>query len=668
MQRLFILFLLCLVLQTGYGHKKDTLLVKEIEFVENRQQWDNAVLFKAKLSNGAVFAEQNCITYAILNGKQLHDFYQTKVNPTIQHSGIINGSAYKVHFMGGNEMVQVRGTEQTSYYQNYFIGKDQNKWASKVPVYHSIVYENLYNEINLQFYQQEQYLKYEFVVKVGGNPNDIRLRYEGVKNLTLQKEELIVGLEVGQVMELKPIAYQINEQGDTLSVECHYILRKDEVAFQLGHYDTSLPLTIDPTLIFSSYSGSSADNWGYTATYDLAGNLYGGGIVHNVGYPITVGAFQVNFAGGDCDIAISKFDALGSFLHYSTYLGGTDIDMPHSMFVNGNNELYLYGTTGSADFPVTPNAYDTSFHGGSRVVLSTRKVFVNGSDMIISKFNQDGTTLLASTYIGGSGNDGLNTGQPLCKNYADDNRGEIVIDKNSNVYVVSCTFSTDFPVTSGVFQPLNNGGKEACILKMNHNLTNMIWSSYYGGNGQEAGYSIELSSDQSLYICGGTNSLNLPITQNAYQTTYGGGSADGFIAHISKNGNQLLQATYFGKSGYDQTYLVKSNRADFPHVYGQTDATGSAWIENAPWYILSGGQFITKFSPLLDTIIWSTTFGTGNGGPDISPVGGFVPKYLHVGMGKQPHQWIWRYQWLANYRRCFSKHHRQQRLLFYLHQ
>ena len=199
---------------------------------------------------------------------------------------------------------------------------------------------------------------------------------------------------------------------------------------------------IDPTVVFSSYSGSTADNWGYTATYDSHGNLYGGGIVFGVGYPLVpaLGAYQTDFAG-DVDIAISKFDATGSFLHYSTYIGGTAADIPHSLYVNDNDELYIFGTTGSADFPVTADAFDTSVNGGPNISLSTSMDFPAGSDIFVAKLSADGTQLPASTYIGGSGNDGVNTASGLRKNYADDNRGEIIVDGNSNVYVVSSTSS-----------------------------------------------------------------------------------------------------------------------------------------------------------------------------------------------------------------------------------
>jgi len=619
---LFFSFLM--INQYIYAHNRDSLHVTHLEFVENRNQWHSNVLFKAKFANGALFAEKNCITYILLNSSQLESFVAAKNNPALSFSGNIDAAAYKMNFIGANEAVKVFGKDELPYYHNYYIGNDKNKWASNVPVFHDIYYENIYPGIDLTFFQDHDYLKYEFIVKKSAAPEAISLHYDGVKSITLNHDNLIITTGVGDVVELKPRAYQIDKNGDTIVVDCQYQVTKQLVSFKLGIYDKDLALVIDPTIIFSSYSGSTADNWGYTATYDDLGNLYGGGIVFGLGYPLTTGVYQTTYAGGDCDIGISKFDATGSFLHYSTYLGGSGVDIPNSLYVNDNDELYVLGTTGSSDFPITTGAFDSTFGGGTTYILSSVLNFTNGSDIVVVKFNQNGQNLIGSTYIGGTNNDGLNTSSGLKKNYGDEARGEIIIDINSNVYVASSTLSTDFPATNGVFQPQHNGGlQDACIIKINQNLTNMIWASYLGGSGNEGGYSIVLSSDNTIYVCGGTNSADFPTTSDVIQQTYAGGTSgsapDGFVTHINENGTQILKSTFLGESGYDQAYLIKNDKFDCPHIFGQTAAPDSFWIKNAGWYVVGGGQFLTKLTPELDSIIWSTAFGTGNGGPDISP-------------------------------------------------
>ncbi|HRS54579.1 MAG TPA: PKD domain-containing protein, partial [Bacteroidales bacterium] len=246
--------------------------------------------------------------------------------------------------------------------------------------------------------------------------------------------------------------------------------------------------------------------------------------------------------------------------------------------------------------------------------------FPQGSDIVISRLSADGTNLLSSTYVGGSGNDGLNVPWPLKHNYADEVRGEIKIDKNDNIYVVSSTHSANFPITSGAFQTTFGGGtQDACIFKMDYNLSNMIWASFLGGNGNDAAYSLVLDNTDNIYVAGGTTSKNFPTTNGTLNPNYIGGSSDGFITRIDKNGSQILQSTYFGAAKYDQIYLIQNDKKGYIYVVGQVDSSGNALIHNAAWNKPDGGQFIAKLDKKLSNLIWSTTFGTGSKKPDISP-------------------------------------------------
>lgn len=620
--RLSILLGICIgILSNGYCHKRDSLALKQLCFITNHGQWEEQVLYKAKLNGAVLFAEADRLTIVLPNQEQLNRFLEAKMDAHVTHDGLIDVSAYQMIFKGCQSSCTISGLDKLSSHHNYFLGKESQRWASHVPLYHELSYRNLYKGINLHLFQQGNKLKYEFVVAVGADPQEIVIEYAGANSLALSNGNLLVKTDMGQTLEMAPFAYQLDERGDTLVVSCKFKLGKNTISYQTGDYDKSKALIIDPTLIFSSYSGSTADNWGFTATYDKHGNLYGGGIAFGIGYPTQVGHhYQIDYAGGGCDVAISKFDSTGSQLYYSTYLGGNASECPHSMFVNDNDELYVFGTTGSSNFPVTAQAYDDSFNGGASVTVNTSVTFPYGSDIFVAKFSADGDSLLASTYIGGSSNDGLNTGQPLKKNYADESRGEIIVDGQSNVYVVSCTFSDDFPTTLGCFQPISGSGKDGCVLKLDQNLSHLIWSSYLGGSGNEACYSMDLASDNSIYLCGGTTSTNLNTTPFSVQNTYGGGNCDGFVAHISENGDQLLQCSYLGKTGYDQCYLLKLSRNNHPYIFGQTSAVGTAWWVNTLYGQPGGGQFLTHLTPELDSIIWSTAYGTGNDQePDISP-------------------------------------------------
>ena len=233
--------------------------------------------------------------------------------------------------------------------------------------------------------------------------------------------------------------------------------------------------------------------------------------------------------------------------------------------------------------------------------------YVNGSDIIISKFSADGTDLLASTFVGGDGNDGVNTSAGLKFNYADEMRGEILLDQNGDVIVASCTYSDNFPIVDG-FQVVPNGGQEGCVFKMNNNLESMIWSTYIGGSSGDAAYSLDIDSNNDIYVCGGTESSDFYFTSGVYQPNNAGGDADGFIFKILENGTNIPYSTYYGSEVYDQIYFVEIDDEDFVYVYGQTSASASTFIQNANYGTPNSGMLISKFNSVLNFREWSTVF------------------------------------------------------------
>lgn len=606
--------------------------VKEIEFIENKNQWDSKVEFFAKLNEANIWFENDRITFDLFKPSDLDKFFNGKFlneeERKLQNfDGSVNSHAYAMKFVNSNSNVRVEGKGVLPHFLNYFIGNDESKWASEVRVFDEALYKSLYEGIDLRIYSHEGKLKYDYIVAVGTNPDVIKIEFEGLESFEIRNNNLLMHTSVNTVEQMQPYAYQEIE-GEVQEVKCEFRIRNNKLIYVFPNsYNKNYELIIDPVLIFSSYSGSNADNWGYTATYDLSGNLYAGGNAFNVGYPVTLGAFQTNFAKGSCDIVISKFNSIGSNLLYSTYLGGRNSEVPHSLIVNKQGELYVYGTTGSADFPMAGNSYDNTFNGGTSFLLTNAIQFKVGTDIIVAKFNAAGTQLLASTFIGGSGNDGLNMFTPLKHNYADDCRGEILLDENDNVYIVSTTASTNFPVTAGSFQPTYGGGSlDGCIVKLDNSLSNIIWASYLGGSGNDAIYSISLDRDENLIVGGGTTSNNFPTTANAIRTVYQGGSADGFITRIDKSGAAIYKSTYWGTSSYDQVYFVEVDRNDNIYALGQSLHSGSALHSNAAWFTPGGGIFITKFQPQLNALVWSTTFGTAPGVINISPTAFMVDK------------------------------------------
>lgn len=601
--------------------------VRSLEFVENKGQWHSDVWFRSQLAGADMWLERQSVMFVVFHPQQMKEFSQYKTLSYEERqrwgvpSGLIDAFAFRIQFQDANVQAQPIAENQLSHYYNFFLGNDPSRWASEVKVFATVKYDDIYTGIDCVIGEQDGLLKFDFHLEPGAEVHQIRLRFEGVKRLNLAADgSLRVHLPFHSVQFRKPFAYQ-RIDGKVFEVFCEYrIINKRTIGFSVGKYDSNYPLIIDPVWVFGSYTGSTADNWGYTATYDADGNLYTGGSVFNVGYPVTPGAFQINFAGGVCDVSISKFNPSGTSLIYSTYLGGSRSEVPHSLIVSRQNEMYVYGSTGSSDFPIATNHYDASFNGGTAYTLTNIIQFPNGSDIFIARFNSTGTQLLSSTYLGGSGNDGLNMYSPLKHNYADDCRGEILIDSQDNVYVVSTTASTNFPVTAGVFQPNYGGGElDGCIVKMDYTLTNLIWASYLGGSGIDAIYSISFDRLENLIVAGGTTSTNFPTTPGVVRPNYQGGSCDGFVARISKNGDQLIRSTYWGTSYYDQVYFVEADKQNNIYLLGQTRDPNSTLRINAQWWMSGGGVFISKLNFQLSSIVWSTVFGTGNGIPNISP-------------------------------------------------
>jgi hypothetical protein len=596
----------------------------QLAFIENKGQWESSILFKSEFQGGNLYVE---------NGKLNFNFYDAeKLNHLVGHhhklshyhtdaDWTVNAHCLVLDFVGAQAPKSIQKKNKQTEYFNYYIGSDSEKWASNVNAYTALYLEAVYPGINLDLRSNGKGFKYDWVIQPHADASVIKMQYKGADKIYIDKNgNLIANTSINKITEQKPYAYQ-NINGIKKTVACHFTLSENTVSFSFPEgYDKRYELIIDPFIVFSRYSSSFANNFGYTATYDSDENAYGAGSVFNVGYVTTPGAYDVNFNGGGADVGITKYSADGLIRIYSTYLGGNETELPHSLVVNSRDELFVFGTTSSLNFPTTPNAIDNTYNGGQFANFSNGLGvnYNNGSDIFVSRFSANGASLLASTLLGGSANDGLNTSYGfLHYNYADEIRGEILIDENDNCYIVTCTYSTDFPIVNG-FQNTNRGGLEGVIVKMDENLSQILWSSYLGGSDDDAIFSVVFDSNQNLVIAGGTRSLDFPV-QNALTNSYQGGRADGFIAKIHQSGSGIIHSTYYGTNDYDQIYFVDLNNEDEVYIFGQTTGASGALVENAIYNRPLGGQLLSKFTPQVDSVIWSTRFGDQSGIPDISP-------------------------------------------------
>ncbi len=599
-------------------------------FVENLGQWPQQVQYRAAAADAVVWCGNGSLVIDRFDAaalRTLHAGDPAQYRPDA--SRVIRHHALRLHFPGATGPVAHEGIGLQPGRFNYFLGNDPAKWASNARSFSGVKQRGLYPGIDLQVYRAGAVVKYDLVLAPGADPSVVRVAYEGAHGLKLRDGKLVVGTALGDLVEEIPLAYQVRN-GERVPVDCRYALKGGVASLVLGKYDPRLELVIDPVISFSSYSGSTADNFGYSATFDEFGYLYSGSSAFGQGYPTTLGAYDLTWNGGagnqnvGTDIALSKWDTTGSFLVWSTYLGGNGDDLPHSLIVNPAGELIMLGTSGSSNFPSTPGAFQGNFAGGTFYMpqgIGTR--YPQGTDMVLSRLSADGSQLLASTYIGGSGNDGLNNSQALLFNYADEMRGEVELAANGNILVASTTQSTDFPTTPGAYRTYNAGGHDAVLFEFDPGLTTLQWSTYFGGTASDAAYSIEVGTNGELYITGGTNSTNLPTTPGAVNTAFNGGRADAFVAKFNSNGSSLLASTYYGSNQYDQFYFVGLDHASDVYLFGQTSAAAGDLISGASYFVSTGGQMITKMNGALQQALWSSRSGalsgTGVGQPNISP-------------------------------------------------
>ncbi|MFC2126202.1 gliding motility-associated C-terminal domain-containing protein [Bacteroidota bacterium] len=626
MNKLLSVFIFILVSCNALGHTHDGGI-----FIKNQGQWNHEVLYRLDIPSGKMYLTKTGIRYTFyhagkIEGPHGHHHAESEnarqANPYLKD--LDKPQAYNVFldFLEANEQVTVTGKEKVSAYYNFYQGNDPGKWASGVPAYREIVYRDIYKDTDLRFYFNNGALKYDLVLRENADPRDIQFHYRGFEALETSYNSIHLHTTLNTIIDNPPYAYQKIDK-ETKQVSCRYNLSESTIRFDLPEgYNKNEELVIDPALVFSTYSGSTADNWGNTATFDENGNVYSGGTVRLAigGYlHTTPGVIQPEF-GGVWDLAILKFDSLGEQLLYSTYLGGRNTETPFSLIVNKNDELLVLGITGSDDFPVTDNAFSRTFQGGDTIRNVINGIsYMRGSDLFISKISSDGRTLIASTYLGGMGNDGINwdVSNHLSKNYGDEFRGEINIDRHDNVYIVSNTASVDFPIINGFQEEHGGGTLDGIITKLSPDLDELIWSSYLGGAGNDCAYSIKIKDDSTVYVTGGTVSRNFPTSENALHPDYQGG-IDGFVSKIGNHGSSLSSSTYLGTFEYEQAYFLDIDFEDYIYVFGQTRGDYPVTVKNVYVNPLSG-QFIHKLSPDLNETIWSTVIGSGSGIPDISP-------------------------------------------------
>lgn len=634
-----------------------------LEFIENKGQWDPKIKFKGEMSAGSFMLQSSGYRVVLYDPNDLNKIresihahpdntgLQKQVSSTDipsntigqgnggASSTVLHGHVYEMRFLNANKNPKIIPDKPLPTYSNYFIGNDSTKWAGDCKTFSAVTYKNVYPDIDVRYYTSNGMLKYDFIINPGGDVSNIAMYFDGADNLKIKDGALHIKTSVEEVKELSPYTYQLADNGRK-EIPCSFDLKGNILRFRLeGNYSRTSTLVIDPSVIFSTFTGSTADNWGYTATYDGKGNFYAGGIVFSKGnFPTSNGAFQQTYQGGGTtgegggfDIGIFKFDPTGANRIYATYLGGSSgNEQPHSLVVDGAGNLIIAGRTTSANYPTKGTLLNYGPLGGVW-------------DMVLTKLNATGTALIGSLKIGGKGDDGVNIKhkysspgpESIDRNYGDDARSEVILDGAGNIYFASCTQSPDFPTTAASAQTTLGGAnaigrsQDAVILKLAPDLSSVLFSIIVGGNDDDAAFVLAINPlTNNLFVAGATASKDFPGNKNGVKYgTFQGGLCDGFVAEYTPAGN-LVRNGFFGTSGNDIIYGIQFDKFGFPYIAGTT--TGVWPIANAAFSQAGGKQFIAKLKPDLSDYVYSTVFGTGSSNPNISPTAFLVDRCENV--------------------------------------
>jgi hypothetical protein len=522
------------------------------------------------------------------SGAQMHQPDNATLNPNSsgQNSKLLTNSTDLI-LIGSNPNAEIIAAEQQEYYENFYLAHTNEEGIQNVHTYKTLIYKNIYAHIDLILHARKQGIKYEFIVYPGGKVTDIKMRWSGLDKIeVLQNKEIKYSTGYGQMNETMPLVYQICENKNNLSVtslpkiteiSSQFILKNKTIRFKIDNFDHNKKLVIDPVLNWSTYYGGSGDDRLNNVSTDGLGNIYAAGETTTSNGLTTSGAFQTQFGGGISDALITKFSSNGSRL-WTTYFGGTDVDIAHGIVSDASGNSYITGETYSISGISSSGSFQTG-NGG-------------GVDGFIAKFSSSGARVWSSYYGGDGGDIG----------------SAITIDNSNNVIITGNTNSTSGIASSNGWQVVN-GGFNAFIAKFS-SAGSRIWGTYFGGTGAE-GNSIAADDTGNIFITGRTSSSSGLASSGAYQTSYSG-SNDAFIAKFSPLGSEIW-STYFGGPGNDKSFGVALDASGNVIITGSTSSTSG--ISTSGAYQTSNGSsssgfdaFIAKFTSA-GKILWSTYFG-----------------------------------------------------------
>lgn len=576
------------------GRVRQSLRALPLAFEVNQGQTDPQIKYMARAGGYTLFLTANGAVVALRSTSRPaaqatpNNSWVRAAQLTSHRSKGDRSAAIRMRLLGGNPRAHVAASNRLPGRTNYFIGNDPSRWHANVPQYGRVSYQDVYPGVSMAFYGVQRQLEFDFIVAPGASPAPIRLDVSGTSRITLDDAgNLRLASTAGDVLLHKPVAYQEKDEARR-PVEARFVLTADnQVGFQLGDYDRSSELVIDPSVGYATYLGGTTDDDGNAIAIDSSGNAYVTGQTTSTNFPIVPGSYRTTNAGG-LDAFVTKISADGSTLLYSTYVGGSGNDAGNAIAVDASGDAFVAGeTTSATDFPTTNGALQTAFGGG-------------GLDAFVFELNSAGTRLTYSTYLGGSGDDVANG---------------IALDGSGNTYIVGSTTSTNFPTQNPV-QAAGDGTSSGFVTKLNSSGSGLVFSTYLGGSGNDFAAGVALDSSNNVYVTGATQNPSFPVTANAFQKTCGsdgtcnGGLADAFVTAFKANGSGFVYSTFLGGESADQGYGIAVDSAGDAYVTGAT-LSGDFPLKSPIQKTYGGSQdaFVAALNPAGSALLYSTYLG-----------------------------------------------------------
>jgi hypothetical protein len=560
-----------------------------LRFEANQGQADPRVQFLSR-GSGYTFFLTARESVLVLNGPPTTGALASReLQSETQKSTIL-----RLEYVGARSFTKIEGIDKLSGTSHYFISQDTRRWRTNIPNYARVQYRNLYPGVDLVYYGNQGRIEYDYLIAAGADYRKIKLAIKGARHIRVDASgDLVLATPTGEVRQHRPLVYQ-EANGERRAISARYVLDgKRQVGFEVGDYDTGKPLVIDPVISYSTYLGGNNTGAGVSSiAVDQAGNAYVTGNTGSTNFPVTANAYRTSRTSSS-DIYVTKLNSTGTAFLFSSYLASGTV---YSIAADNANNAYITGVAATPNFPTTPNAFQTTSHGGGDVFVA--KVNTNPSSCTPGAGVNCPQALAYSTFVGGT---------------ADDYGLGIAVDAAGNAYVAGQTFSGDFPITAGAFQPSYQGGfGDGFVTKVNPTGSALSYSTFLGGaminlvnTGEDRATGIAVDSSGSAYVTGWTNSASFPTTTGAFQSACANCGSfnssaeaiyDAFVTKVNAAGNGLVYSTYLGG--------------------GLQDLGSAITVDSA------GNAFVTGRATSFDFPTTAVALAAGNGGVAKSADGG----------------------------------------------